>query len=115
MEAELDILQIRSFSVVMIYYNCMCVIFKYVPVGIQYARIPGAQPGLPGPTFHSTKTNTGRARDRIVLMRPVEPDEVEEEDEWEYQDESEVYLRSKFFESWLWKDINLPAQADKDG
>lgn len=38
-----------------------------------------------------------------------------EEDEWEYQDENDIYLRSKFFESWLWKSINLPAQADRDG
>lgn len=38
-----------------------------------------------------------------------------EEDEWEYQDESDIYLRSKFFESWLWKTVDLPAQADRDG
>lgn len=103
----------------MIYYNGVCVIFKCVPVGIQYARIPGTLPGLPGPPkpkLHRTKPNTDRGRDIFLLRRPVEPDEDEGEDEeWEYQDESEVYIRSKFFESWLWTDINLPAQADKDG
>lgn len=39
----------------------------------------------------------------------------DEDDEWEYQDESDVYVRSKFFESWLWKIVDLPAQADRDG
>lgn len=39
----------------------------------------------------------------------------DEEDEWEYQDESDIYLRSKFYESWLWKSIDLPVQADRDG
>lgn len=42
-------------------------------------------------------------------------EEDDEEVEWEYQDESDIYLRSKFFESWLWKDIDLPTQADQDG
>lgn len=41
--------------------------------------------------------------------------EEEEEDEWEYLDETEVYLRSKFYESWLWVDVNLPSETDKDG
>ncbi|XP_033985886.1 complement C3-like [Trematomus bernacchii] len=39
----------------------------------------------------------------------------EEEEPDEYQDESEVSLRSKFYESWLWTDVNLPTQADGDG
>ncbi|XP_070847577.1 venom factor-like [Chaetodon trifascialis] len=42
-------------------------------------------------------------------------DEEEEEEEWEYLDETDVYLRSKFYESWLWMDINLPSQVDRDG
>lgn len=58
--------------------------------------------------------------DKVVEDHPtavggVEEDDDEEEDEWEYQDESDVYLRSKFFESWLWKTVDLPAQADGDG
>lgn len=39
----------------------------------------------------------------------------EEEEEEEYLDETQVYLRSKFYESWLWLDVNLPSQADRDG
>ncbi|XP_040891990.1 complement C3-like [Toxotes jaculatrix] len=45
----------------------------------------------------------------------VEEEEEEDEEEWEYLDETQVYLRSKFYESWLWMDVNLPSQADRDG
>lgn len=52
-------------------------------------------------------------------VHPMAAGELEEdddeEDEWEYQDESDIYLRSKFYESWLWKSIDLPVQADRDG
>lgn len=43
----------------------------------------------------------------------VEEEEMEEE--WEYLDESQVYLRSKFYESWLWMDVSLPGEAGRDG
>ncbi len=39
----------------------------------------------------------------------------DEEEEGEYLDETQVYLRSKFYESWLWIDVKLPGQVDKDG
>lgn len=42
-------------------------------------------------------------------------EEDEEEEEWGYLDENQVYLRSKFYESWLWMDVSLQGQADKDG
>ncbi|XP_054634136.1 complement C3-like [Dunckerocampus dactyliophorus] len=42
-------------------------------------------------------------------------EEYEEYEEEEYLEEADVYLRSKFFESWLWTDINLPSIADSDG
>lgn len=51
----------------------------------------------------------------MSLGRLEEDEEEEEEDGWEYQDESDIYLRSKFYESWLWKSIDLPAQAEIDG
>lgn len=75
---------------------------------ISAARPPPSGPGL------------GGSRDGLVAMAgmpgpPEEEVEDDEEEEWEYQDETDVYLRSKFFESWLWKDIDLPAQADRDG
>jgi len=49
-------------------------------------------------------------------IRAEEQEEMEEEEEEEeYLDETQVYLRSKFYESWLWTDVNLPDQADRDG
>lgn len=48
-------------------------------------------------------------------MAEEEEEEDEEEEEWEYLDETQVYLRSKFYESWLWTDVNLPSQAERDG
>lgn len=53
--------------------------------------------------------------DQAMAVGGVEEESDFEEDEWEYPDESDVYLRSKFFESWLWKTVSLPAQADRDG
>ncbi|XP_068615919.1 complement C3-like, partial [Brachionichthys hirsutus] len=50
----------------------------------------------------------------VAANNEVEEEE-EEEEEWEYQDENQIYLRKKFFESWLWTDIDLPTQADRDG
>lgn len=52
--------------------------------------------------------------DQAMPVRGLEEDDFEEDD-WEYPEESDVYLRSKFFESWLWKTVDLPAQADRDG
>uniref|UniRef100_A0A3B3WZA9 Complement component c3b, tandem duplicate 2 n=1 Tax=Poecilia mexicana TaxID=48701 RepID=A0A3B3WZA9_9TELE len=47
------------------------------------------------------------------VMRTSRDDE--EEEEWEYMDETQVYLRSKFYESWLWIDVSLPSETDRDG
>lgn len=61
---------------------------------------------------------------RIMYSRGRQEDKEEEddadewgedEDEWEYEDESDVYLRSRFFESWLWTDVSLPSEPDRDG
>ncbi|XP_070772937.1 complement C3-like [Enoplosus armatus] len=56
---------------------------------------------------------------RIAALENVEvvglAVDEEEEEEWEYQDESDFYLRSKFYESWLWMEVNLPIQAEQDG
>ncbi|XP_075316041.1 A.superbus venom factor 1-like, partial [Odontesthes bonariensis] len=74
---------------------------------------PRGPPGLPG--------FGGRFEPPIVYLRGMEEAEVlpfkddMEEEEGEYQDKSDVYLRSKFFESWLWMDVKLPKQTDSDG
>ena len=88
-------------------------------------------PGLPGPDAKPPKVpmkTMSRNEGRTSALRPVKEtvetlakvEEVEEldddfDDEWEYQDENDVYLRSKFFESWLWRSVNLPSQAGTDG
>ncbi|XP_061686699.1 complement C3-like [Syngnathoides biaculeatus] len=42
-------------------------------------------------------------------------DDYEEEEEERYLDENDLYLRFRFFESWLWTDLRLPNEADRDG
>uniref|UniRef100_A0A8C6NJW6 Complement component c3b, tandem duplicate 2 n=1 Tax=Nothobranchius furzeri TaxID=105023 RepID=A0A8C6NJW6_NOTFU len=44
-----------------------------------------------------------------------EEDSVEDEEWEEYMEETQVYVRSKFYESWLWMDVSLPSQVDRDG
>ena len=40
----------------------------------------------------------------------------DDEEEGEYMAEYDVYLRSKFYESWLWRDVRLPDTPDgRDG
>ncbi|XP_068460339.1 complement C3-like [Clinocottus analis] len=52
----------------------------------------------------------------VKVKKEEEDDEEDEEDEEdEYLDETQVYLRSKFHESWLWMDVNLPDKTDRDG
>ncbi|XP_029706634.1 complement C3-like [Takifugu rubripes] len=63
--------------------------------------------------------NFGARREKVEEVHTMAVGELEEDDDeedgWEYQDESDIYLRSKFYESWLWKSIDLPVQADRDG
>ncbi|TKS68660.1 Complement C3 [Collichthys lucidus] len=81
-------------------------------------------PGPPQPEVHMEYTRSfvhaAASEEHRPVIHLVEEEtagevEEEEEEEWEYLDRSDVYLRSKFFESWLWQDINLPSQADRDG
>ncbi|XP_033480279.2 complement C3-like [Epinephelus lanceolatus] len=76
--------------------------------------LPG-MPGMPGPPgpdiFYTTANKAEPEKDRPLLGAE---DGMWEEEE-EYLDESDVYLRFKFFESWLWTDVNLPSETDKDG
>ncbi|XP_049327055.1 complement C3b.1 [Astyanax mexicanus] len=44
----------------------------------------------------------------VSALRPVEEEEEEEEDEEDYASLDDIYVRTKFFESWLWTDIKLP-------
>lgn len=33
----------------------------------------------------------------------------------EFEDETQVYQRHRFFETWLWMDVDLPSAAGRDG
>lgn len=63
-------------------------------------------PANKGPDTDSRVTGVGRGAPVV---------DEEEEDEWEYEEESDVYLRSKFFESWLWTSVILPNTPERDG
>lgn len=79
--------------------------------------VPGKVAGVAGPVeTPRTIVIKDKVVDHTAAVGNAEEDEDDEEDEeWQYEDESNVYLRSKFFESWLWKTVDLPAQADRDG
>ncbi|XP_023276467.1 complement C3-like [Seriola lalandi dorsalis] len=89
-----------------------------------YARVLPMSPGLPGlrrqPGYFGMAGLPGPPEPELEKlftrnMMP-EPEMVEElEKDWKYQDESELYLRHKFFESWLWTDVRLPSEAGEDG
>lgn len=55
-----------------------------------------------------------REDSRVDKMKEEE-DEVEEFDEDDLADLEDIYVRSKFFESWLWTDIRLPSVTKTDG
>ncbi|XP_061563254.1 complement C3-like [Cololabis saira] len=93
------------------------------------------------PIYHSASKNfgwdsgmrrtSGRTMDRTFSFAGKEEEEEEEEEveaavdlseddsdgeeEWEYLDETQIYLRSKFYESWLWMDVSLPSNTGRDG
>lgn len=79
------------------------------------------------PKVMYTDANKVAVEDGRMYSRAMEEDKEEEDDdddtdvweddeeEWEYEDESYVYLRSKFLESWLWTDVSLPNEPDRDG
>uniref|UniRef100_A0A672LIE0 Complement C3-like n=1 Tax=Sinocyclocheilus grahami TaxID=75366 RepID=A0A672LIE0_SINGR len=48
-------------------------------------------------------------------IREEEEEEVEAFDEDDLADLEDIYVRSKFFESWLWTDIRLPSVPKSDG
>ncbi|XP_012771234.3 complement C3b.1 [Maylandia zebra] len=74
-------------------------------------------PGLPGPpeteVLRSFPGQPGPIEYDVLSSIAKEIIEEGEEEE-EYTDEADVYLRSKFYESWMWMDVNLPNQADRD-
>uniref|UniRef100_UPI003AAB8061 venom factor-like n=1 Tax=Centroberyx gerrardi TaxID=166262 RepID=UPI003AAB8061 len=59
-----------------------------------------------------TRGNKMKEEDLFVAEDEKEEEEGEEGEEGEYLDETQVYLRSKFYESWLWRDVSLPSTAN---
>ncbi|KAK5865371.1 hypothetical protein PBY51_019649 [Eleginops maclovinus] len=107
---------------------------------VPYGRIPpyrktmglGLERGLPGPPqlrpladfvpkqrFQGVSLTHAKGQKHMPEDEKetveAEDEEEEEEEEEEYLDETEVSLRFKFYESWLWMDVNLPTKADRDG
>ncbi|XP_034756642.1 complement C3-like isoform X2 [Etheostoma cragini] len=66
------------------------------------------------PDMHMPHSNADNVGKKIVFQVSARQEEDEEEED-EYLDATQVYLRSKFYESWLWTDVTLPSQADRDG
>ncbi|MEQ2243779.1 hypothetical protein ILYODFUR_010358, partial [Ilyodon furcidens] len=70
--------------------------------------------GRPGIVYsNADKVTPVHTEAHFSMMIPTM--EEDEEEDLEYMDETEVYLRSKFYESWLWMDVSLPSETDKDG
>lgn len=68
------------------------------------------------PKVHMSYSNMDRRLEEAPAMPMLTGEEEEEDDEeWEEVDERQIYLRHKFFESWLWMDVDLPSKAERDG
>ncbi|RVE75945.1 hypothetical protein OJAV_G00003930 [Oryzias javanicus] len=65
--------------------------------------------------LHMSFSNMDRGFEEAPAMPMLVGEEEEDDEEWEEVDESQIYLRHKFFESWLWMDVDLPSKAERDG
>uniref|UniRef100_A0A3B3DU03 Complement component c3b, tandem duplicate 1 n=1 Tax=Oryzias melastigma TaxID=30732 RepID=A0A3B3DU03_ORYME len=64
------------------------------------------------PKVHMSYSNMDRRLEEAPAMPMLIGEEEEEDDEeWEEVDERQIYLRHKFFESWLWMDVDLHKQS----
>lgn len=91
-------------------FFCELIVAKQPPV---IERRKGLLKSVGG--MFKPEANKVKVEESAKAVQRVEGADEEEEDEWEYQDENDIYLRSKFFESWLWRTVDLPARPDKDG
>ncbi|XP_066512277.1 venom factor-like isoform X1 [Hoplias malabaricus] len=90
--------------------------YARIPEHPASAGIPGRHgpPGVPGPLGRPGLQGSVLARE-IPTMSQMPEEEI---DEHEYESADDIYVRTKFFESWLWTDIKLPEVTDlsaKDG
>ncbi|XP_067252456.1 complement component c3b, tandem duplicate 2 [Chanodichthys erythropterus] len=70
------------------------------------ARVFASAPVKPLPPVH---------KDSHDAKMEEEEEEEQEFDEDDLADIEDIYVRSKFFESWLWTDIRLPSVPKSDG
>uniref|UniRef100_A0A3Q2CWB6 Complement component c3b, tandem duplicate 2 n=1 Tax=Cyprinodon variegatus TaxID=28743 RepID=A0A3Q2CWB6_CYPVA len=80
-----------------------------------FHKLPRIPLGGRGKYSESKALERSRMEGSPPIARFNKAEEYVEEEEFEYLDETQVYLRSKFYESWLWMDVNLPSETDKDG
>lgn len=65
--------------------------------------------GIPGPPpERHLYLGVGGAVAQPAIVQDAHTEEEEEEDDFDDADIEDIYVRSKFFESWLWTDIRLP-------
>lgn len=67
-----------------------------------------ALPGVPGPPVERRQLVAVRSEAQPVIVQGANTEEEEEEDDFDDADIADIYIRSKFLESWLWTDIRLP-------
>ncbi|KAL6461975.1 hypothetical protein MHYP_G00301200 [Metynnis hypsauchen] len=87
----------------------------------EYARLmpmsPGL-PGLPGPPGLPESPRSPVHRERLVGSSAALPDgfgpkhDEYDDDDDDYASVEDIYVRTKFFESWLWTDITLPGAPE---
>ncbi|KAM9493802.1 complement C3-like [Clarias gariepinus] len=57
-----------------------------------------------------------RVEERVISQAPPSlEEEYDDEDDDEDYDLDDIYVRTKFLESWLWTDVTLPAAPEADG
>ncbi|NP_001093490.1 complement component c3b, tandem duplicate 2 isoform 1 precursor [Danio rerio] len=71
----------------------------------------------PMPKLYARANDVGVRQDsyREVVVEEEEEEAASVFEEDDLSDLEDIYVRSKFFESWLWTDIRLPSTAKSDG
>lgn len=64
-----------------------------------------------GPVFNASPS----IHSEHVVLASVESEKTGEEYDDEDYELDDIYVRTKFFESWLWTDVKLPGAPEADG
>ncbi|KAK1802347.1 hypothetical protein P4O66_022017 [Electrophorus voltai] len=83
------------------------------PPGDRHYGLPGKL-GVHGEDMTELQSSEHAKQGQLIDIQKEE----EEFDEDEYYEADDIYIRTKFFESWLWTDIRLPGEGEpgtKDG